>query len=70
MHCRHRRSRLNSRSSLLEIFPAAAISTSLYKNLALNTQQFYCWDEKDNPDEVRMRICYNTGHEPIEKKQT
>ncbi len=28
--------------------------TSLY-NLSLNAQQFYCWDEKDNPDEVRIR---------------
>jgi hypothetical protein len=43
---------------------------SFYKKLSLNTQQFYCWDEKDNPDEVRIRICYNTGHEPAEKKQT
>jgi hypothetical protein len=42
----------------------------VYKDLALNTQQFYCWDEKDDPDEVRISICYNTGHEPTEKKQT
>ena len=42
----------------------------VYKNQFLNTQQFYCWDEKNYPDEVRMRFCYNTGHEPMEKKQT
>jgi len=50
-------------------YRSANTSHIIYKNI-LKYPAALLLGCKGYPDEVRIRISYNTGHEPIEKKQT